>query len=63
MLRKLLNLFKMPNHVWYNELAFVIDVNIVFIDDKRVLLQKFLIPVFNMVKQIRQTSNYLLYEG
>ncbi len=63
MLWKLLNLFKMSNHVWYNEFAFVIDVNIVFIDDERVLLQKFLIPVFNMVKQIRQTSNYSLYEG
>lgn len=63
MLRKLLNLFKMPNHVWYNELASVIDVNIVFIDEKRVLIQKFLIPVLDMIKKIWQTSNYSPYEG
>ncbi len=63
MLRKLLNLFKMSNHVWYNELAFVIDVNIVFIDEKRVFLQKFFIPVLKMVKKVWQTTDYSLYEG
>ena len=63
MFRKLLNLFKMSNHVWYNEFALVIDVNIVFIDEKRVLLHKFLIPVFNMVKKVWQTIDYSLYEG
>ena len=53
----------MPNDVWYNELTSVADINIVFSDKKRVFIQKFLIPVLNMVKKFWQTWNYSFYEG